>query len=162
MPSHPHWNETAKARAFLDRIDLDDLYIAGTHDVRPDALVLTGEPVAALEEMRRKHVAKLIGMTFTEALQRGLERVWMRHFNAQPEVQDVLTDRFGPLAFSYGRSAAYCHEITRQWREIARQRIERHKEKAHEAARKHAALAHRTAAKRAAREYAALARSAAR
>lgn len=90
------WHETPAVAAYLDAIDIDDLFLTRARLVMStDELIYSGDPVEKLFKMRREVVDALFGFTFAESEAQGHAREYLDFDDAHPSVHAVLADRFG-------------------------------------------------------------------
>lgn len=110
------WTETPSALRVLNALRPTDLYVRLYKPlIGPDCLILSGEAVETLSEIREQHAETLNGCTFNEAHSKGRDAAgeWLDVLARQPEVQDVLAEQFGDPNLLRGWGAEIAQDMWR-------------------------------------------------
>lgn len=108
------WQTTPTARRVLNAIKPTDLHVRLDRPlIGPDALILSGEVIEQLGEIREQHHDSVFGCDFREAMNDSRAHEYLDALAEQPEVQTVLADMFGDPNLLRGWGAEKAQDMWR-------------------------------------------------
>lgn len=112
------WHHAEPARSFLTRLSPDDLSVRKDHPIIGEArLMLSGEAIEDLTDMREAWTDRAFGASFREAEKQGRAAGYLDFDAAQPSVWQVLNERFGDPARFGGHGV---EQADAMWRAAAK------------------------------------------